>query len=311
MNFSIRGVVPRCVLSLFVVLLAVPQQANACACGCGMFDVSTGGVLPDGPGGTVWLEHDYMNQDHNHQDSSSASDTLNDDKKIRTGFTQLGGQYMLNRDWGVKAQVPYVDRNFVTTDDDTGDIVSRQHGGIGDIRLTGIYSGLLPDMSAGLTFGVKLPTGDYTHEGFDRDTSIGTGSTDILLGAYKMGRFSDPANGWFVNGVIDQPVSTQDSYRPGTEINATVGAYHEGWALGKVQITPMMQVIGSQRMRDSGAEADWDGSGYTRFLASPGIEFKVGNTKLYTDIAVPFYEHVNGDQLVASETFKVVLSQDF
>ena len=39
-------------------------------------------------------------------------------------------------------------------------------------------------MSTGLIFGVKLPTGDWKFAGFDRDTEIGSGSTDVLVGGY-------------------------------------------------------------------------------------------------------------------------------
>ncbi len=42
-------------------------------------------------------------------------------------------------------------------------------------------------MSSGLSLGVKLPTGDWTYPNFDRDTSIGTGTTDLLLGGYHLG----------------------------------------------------------------------------------------------------------------------------
>ena len=30
----------------------------ACACGCGVFDVGTASMLPQGPGGMAWLEYD-------------------------------------------------------------------------------------------------------------------------------------------------------------------------------------------------------------------------------------------------------------
>jgi len=311
MTKSIRGKVPHLLSCLILLGVALPQQAHACACGCGMFDVSTSGVLPNGEGGTIWLEQDYMSQSHNHEGSHSASDTLNDDKKIRTSYTQLGGQYMFNRDWGVKATVPYMQRNFVTTDDTTGEILSFEHKKIGDIRVSGIYSGFSPDMSAGLTFGLKLPTGSTKDEGFDRDTAIGTGSTNLLLGGYKMGRFSNASYGWFANGVLDQPVLTKGDYRPGTEINASVGTYYEGWSVGSVKVTPLFQVIGAHRWKDSGSQANPDGSGYTRMLASPGLEFGFGATKLYTDVSVPFYDHVRGDQLVAPALFKAVVSYDF
>jgi len=52
-----------------------------------------------------------------------------------------------------------------------------------------MYTELLEDMSLGLLAGFKLATGDHTYSHFDRDTSIGTGSTDLLIGGYKLGSF--------------------------------------------------------------------------------------------------------------------------
>ncbi len=40
-----------------------------------------------------------------------------------------------------------------------------------------MYTGFSDDMSKGIIFGLKLPSGSYTAAGFDRDTQIGTGST--------------------------------------------------------------------------------------------------------------------------------------
>ena len=83
---------------------------------------------------------------------------------------------MFNRDWGVSIELPYEHRYFKTDNGDTGtpDIQSFVHDAIGDMRIQGIYTGFSPDMSTGLDFGLKLPTGDYTYPNFDRDTEIGS-----------------------------------------------------------------------------------------------------------------------------------------
>ena len=61
---------------------------------------------------------------------------------------------------------------------------------MGDIRIKGAYTGFSADMSTGLTFGVKLANGDSSYPNFDADTQIGSGSTDLLLGGYHLGRLS-------------------------------------------------------------------------------------------------------------------------
>ena len=52
------------VLILLVIVL-MPANAFACACGCAVFDVGTSSLLPTGPGGTVFLEYDFLDQTKN------------------------------------------------------------------------------------------------------------------------------------------------------------------------------------------------------------------------------------------------------
>ena len=120
-------------------------------------------------------------------------------------------------------------------------------GALGDIRLEGIYTGFFADQSAGVTFGLKLPTGDWTHENaygdVDRDSEIGTGSTDILLGGFYRGNITkDEKWDWFAQALLDVPVLTQDQYRPGVELDTAAGIDYKGFSLGRVRISPVAQV---------------------------------------------------------------------
>ena len=92
--------------ALGVALLA-PSLARACACGCGVFDVGTGAMFPDGSGGMVFAEIDFMDQNKNWSGTSRAPADNNADKEIKTKFYTVGGQYMFNRSWGVSIDVPY------------------------------------------------------------------------------------------------------------------------------------------------------------------------------------------------------------
>ena len=49
------------IAAVFVIGMA-PSLALACACGCSIFDVGTPSLIPNGAGGTVWLEYDFTNQ---------------------------------------------------------------------------------------------------------------------------------------------------------------------------------------------------------------------------------------------------------
>ena len=304
--------ISRLFLVAFFLGVLFPSAALACACGCGVFDVGTGAMMPTAEGGQVWFEYDFMNQVNNWSGASPSAKANNDDKVLRSNFFQLGGQYMFNREWGVMGEVPVTDRFFKTTDDGTGDTVKFQHSALGDIHLQGIYSGFSEDMSTGVTFGFKLPTGDFSFSGFDRDTSIGSGSTDLLLGFYHMGGLVDRFD-WFTNAQLDQPFLTQDSYRPGTEIDAAIGSYYDGLNLGESagKLAPLLQLIGSQRWRDGGANADPPNSGYTRLMISPGVEYDIQRVRLYGDVEVPVYQRVNGNQITAPVYFKFVAGYSF
>jgi hypothetical protein len=288
------------------------QTALACACGCGVFAVGTSSNFPTDAGAMAYVEYDFMNQNKNWSGNASAPAENNDDKRIRTSFYTAGFQYVFDDGWGVMAEIPYWSRYFKTTDDDTGDIVGFKHGAVGDVRLQASYSGFSDDRTTGVTFGVKLPTGDFSYQGFDRDTSIGTGSTDILLGVYHVGNLTaDYSWNWFANAQIDAPVASQAGYTPGGEADAVVGISYNDWSVGNVKIAPILEAIASYRLHDSGINADRPDSGYQRALIAPGVEFDVSNIKIYANVALPVYQHVTGNQLTAPALFKMNVSYNF
>jgi hypothetical protein len=256
----------------------------------------------------VFLNYDYQDQNQNWSGSSPAPAEDNTDKEIETHFFSVGLQYMFNYSWGIEAEIPYDFRTFKTVDD-SGNPVTRQWSQLGDIRVRGIYTGFSPDLSAGLTFGVKLPTGSYTFDPdvVDRDTQLGTGSTDLLLGGfYRGGLWRAARLDWFAQGELDLPVLIQDDYRPGLELDTAVGTYYTGLSFGHVKITPIAQLIFSERTSDSGANASNPvASGYQRLLLSPGLEVDVHRVKLYADAEFPVYQNFTGNQLAAPFLIKV------
>lgn len=77
-------------------------------------------------------------------------------------------------------------------------------------------------------------------------------------------------------------------------------------------ITPVAQVIVSERTRDSGAaSASPVASGYQRVLLSPGVEVAVNQVSAYADVEVPVYEHFTGNQLAAPWLLKVIVAYHF
>src|SRR5208282_3850079 len=149
-------------LSLGVVL--APSVGWACACGCGVFDVGTGLMLPQGAEGMAYVNYDYQDQHQNWHGTSPAPGGDNEDKEIRTHFVTAGYQQMFDRSWGFQVEVPYDDRYFKTTGGPNSGPTPGQYlesadwATLGDIRVEGIYTGFSPDMSTGINFGFKLPT---------------------------------------------------------------------------------------------------------------------------------------------------------
>jgi hypothetical protein len=313
----------RLLFALCFVIALTPSVSWACACGCSVFDVGTPSLLPDGPGGTVWFEYDFANQYINWHHTEPASEGANSDKQIKTHFLTVGGQYMFNRDWGAMVTVPYTIRNFRTEGDTPDQINQYRHANFGDVRLWGMYTGLLEDMSLGLLAGFKLATGDHTYSHFDRDTSIGTGSTDLLIGAYKLGSFPTHIGSlnltfrekpfeWFVQGQYDYPFLSTGNYVPGKEFDAAIGSYYNFGKVGPLkELAPFLTLYGAFRSHDQGAESNAPNSGYERLLLAPGGEIKLWILRFYADIEFPVFQHYNGDQLTAPYAIKTIFSYDF
>jgi hypothetical protein len=320
--------------------------ARACACGCSVFDVG-GGLLPQEgeSGGRVFLEYWSLNQNTNWVGTSKADGSLNQDKHVVTQWLNVGFQYMFNRDWGVMVRLPTTDRNFTTTTNfATGATSTFNSKDIGDIEIMGMYTGFFKDMSTGVMFGIKLPSGTYTAPGLDRDTQIGSGSTDLILGGFHRGLITgDNAWQYFSQVVWRQPFLYRDaadpqgffdgngalvqSYHPGYQVDGAIGILYNNLynVLGFDKITPVAQTIISHRQVDSGTAADTLNSGFDRVMLSPGVEFtkvldeaKNRVMKVYADVEVPVYYRTNAGenngtegQLIAPFAIKVVASYNF
>jgi hypothetical protein len=264
--------------------------------------------MPTSSGIRMALLYDYMDQRNNWSDWRAAASNLNSDIELRTNFYTLGMQYMANRDWGVMIEIPAWDRYFVTTDE-TGTSASADHISLADIRIMGLYTGLSEDMSTGIVFGLKLPSGQFNQSLLDRDTQIGTGTTDVLLGAYKMGQ----ANGWgwTAQALYQHPLSPRDEYLPGDNFDASISIHYDNF-MEMYNVVPFLQLVASFRGADSGLYSDPDNTGYQRLYISPGLEVTaIGHFSIFGSLKIPIITRVNGYQLVAPALSTVTLSYRF
>jgi hypothetical protein len=285
-----------------VVCLAfalAPSVAAACACGCGMYSVGMPGLgLPTESGLAINLQTTFLDQNQAMQGGSKIPLSQSADQRINTIFYNLNVQYQINRSWGIMTMIPYWQRQFDTTGAPQATV-----NALSDIRIEGIYSGFSADMSTGLIFGLKLPTGTYTAPGFDRDTQPGTGTTDILLGAYQWGSLGPNWN-WSVQGMFRSALNSRDGYRPGNSLHLVGNVHYDGFRF-QYHVSPLLQFNYNHRLSDSGINAaNPVASGLTSVFVTPGILFDLGrhwqaNAELY----VPVYYHVTGIQLVPKQVF--------
>jgi len=320
--------------ALAATTLLTSSSALACACGCGVFDVGAASIMPSNSdsGLSVWFRFNTMDQNKNWEGGSSAPASDNPDKRIRTDFYTIGGQYMVTHKWTVMAELPIYQRALTTTDDGTvfgtaGSVYTGHLTSLGDLQLTALYTGLSADMSTGIGLGLKLPTGDSTGPNgplggaeFDRDSLPGTGSTDAILTAYHVGHLdSEGRLSWFGQARYQIAFATRDSYRPGNELDASLGASYDLGAAGPItKVAPVLSLLNSLRAHDTGDNANPLNSGYERLLIAPGVNMRVGKLRLYADIELPIYQHANADvvpgqsgQLVAAHLFNATVSYDF
>jgi hypothetical protein len=297
---------------LSLILHILPSNLHACACGCGVFDTGTLWNFPTGPGGMVYSEYAFSSQSHNWNNLGPSANANNGDKLIQTSWMIGGFQYFWNSDWGVELQVPTASRLFGHTSDEGSTIVNNNWYTLGDMRLFGYYTGLLKNMNTGLQFGLKLPTGTWNVSGVDRDTQIGTGSTDLLLGYYTHHHIVPGSNlNWFAQSMFDLPMVTQAGYRPGVELDSALGVYVDGIHIKRVQIQPIAQMLVSNRASDQGPNANPQNSGYQRILLSPGFQIDIHPIRIYADAELPVMQSVVGQQLTSQCMVKVNVSYMF
>ena len=294
-----------------VLLAAASTTTLACStCGCTLnADWATQG-LTSRTGLTADLRYDFFNQDELRSGTGRADRAalaLPNEQEIQQHTVNRNAtatlDYGLSPDWGVTLTLPWLERRHTTiAEGDTG-VSSSRSDSLGDARVLARYLGFADGQDWGLQFGLKLPTGDshgvrfdggpQQGEPLDRGLQAGTGSTDLLLGAFKFGAAGDSAD-WFAQGLLQVPIASDKAFRPGTGANLTAGLRYRGLGV----FVPQAQVNARIERRESGSEADTPNSGATLVYLSPGATFNVTTrTSVYLFGQVPVYQRVNGLQL--------------
>ena len=208
-----------------------PRSALACAtCGCTLSADAAMGYSAEA-GWRLSFEYDYLHQDRLRSGTHavrSVPDGNELERETLNRYLTLGLSYSPTAEWNIDLRVPYVVRTHSTYGDfdstePLNELSSSRSSSLGDVRLLGSYQGLLATHNLGVQLGVKLPTGKYgtavnfyggPDAGSPLDASLqpGTGSTDIIVGAYYYKAISQDfdvtVNGQFQSALrhrMDQP----------------------------------------------------------------------------------------------------------
>jgi hypothetical protein len=297
--------------------LAAPHSASACAsCGCTLSADAAMGYSAL-PGWRMSLEYDYINQNQLRSgtqpvDGVPAGTEL--EHQTINQYVTAGISYNPSPSWNLTLLLPYVIRSHSTYGeyDPTQPLpeLSRSFSSsLGDVKFIASYQGFLPTNNLGVQLGVKLPTGQYGtavdfHSGPNAGTPLdaslqpGTGSTDVIVGAYYYQAISQNFDA-FINGQFQAAVKHRmdqpgNDYRPGNTTSVSFGLRYEGSA----RWVPQLQVNLLHKSPDTGALADVQNTAGIVAYVSPGITAQVSaHLHVFGFVQLPVYSNLYGIQL--------------
>jgi hypothetical protein len=222
--------------------------------------------------------------------------------------------------WAVSLAAPFVAREHVHIHNHHGQQFRDEWDfkGVGDVRVTGRYQAALAGAddaprTAGFIVGVKLPTGrtgvaNGNGEVAERTLQPGTGTTDVLLGAFFHQQLPGQGASWFAQAQAQRALRKHDGFRPGAQLSVDVGyarAFTDRFS-GIVQVNAVL------KGRDAGTAAEPEDSGSRSLFVSPGVSYQLTDAvRAYAFYQQPVRRHVNGVQLTADRAIVVGLSTHF
>ena len=344
-DIPVRSSMKRLVVAGLLVS-AHPLSAWACAtCGCTVNSDAAMGYST-AIGWRLNIEYDYINQEQLRSGTSTATpeQVVNNPSDPALGggeieqdtlnrYLNVGLSYRPSADWNLNLIVPYILRGHstygqqqepYTPAESAPDQLSYAHvSNLGDARFIVNYQGILPTHNLGVQLGLKVPTGQYgtavnfstgPNAGTPLDTSLqaGTGSTDLIVGAYYFHAVSQNfdafATGQFQSAFVHRLDQAGNDYRPGNSASFSVGLRYEA----DPRWNPQLQLNVNHKSADQGALADVpDTAGLVAYL-SPGVTIQAAEKlHLYAVLQLPVYSNLSGYQLLPHWTSSAGVSYEF
>ncbi len=297
-------------------LLALLYSSGASAsCGAAFCTINTSWDVQGAwqePGARVDLRYEYIRQDQpmTGSDKIDVGELPRHHDEVETTSQNLVASidYTINQDWGIAATLPIIHRAHEHIHHHQGSphVETWNFTRVGDVRvlarrrLATFEDAARPSIgTAGLNFGLKLPTGRTrvaNDEGLlaERSLQPGTGTTDFLIGGYYSHALPLAGLSWFVQGLLQLPLGFHDGYRPGKQLTLDTGIRY---ALDE-RASVMLQANFLARSRDRGELAERDDSGGRALFVGPGVSYALTERlQAYAFLQVPLYQYVNGVQL--------------
>lgn len=317
-SFSLLRAWPAVAAALALVVSA-PTAFGCASCGCMQGPGYTPGWESQGLASTDGYRFDFRYDLLNQNQLRSGSGTpatwpiSPHEQEVFTKTQSLNMTLDYSKSvWGVNYQVPYMERSHATmgTNYDGSDSGTSYKTGFGDMRVIGRYMGLLKSRKLGLQLGFKLPTGEYQQnfnngpiagQPLDRGLQLGTGTTDLIVGAYY---FSNLGRDWnyFSQLAADLPMASRDGYIPGNSLTTSFALRYHHFQ----RFVPQLQLNARFMAHDHGMNATPADTGGTTVYLSPGFTVNISkNVSSYVFFQLPIYQYLNGYQLAPFYTLSV------
>ena len=317
-----RAAVAAAVASLFA------DNAAVASCGSAFCFVDTNWAVQgiwNQPGPRLDFRYEYIDQDQPRAGSRRVGvgeiPRHHDEVSTQNQNVFATLDYGFSPEWGASLIVPYVDRKHHHIHNHQGAKIDERwdFGELGDVRVQGRWQTPIASSAtdraafAGVTFGLKLPTGKFDVANSDgaiaeRSLQPGSGTTDAMLGGYFRQVLPFAQSSWFVQAQGQWALNSRDDYKPGLQTGIDLGYRYE--ATDRLGL--MVQLNFRYKGRDKGAQAEPEDSGGRFVTVAPGLSFAVTPAvNAYLFVQLPLYQYVNGVQLTADWSITAGASVQF